>query len=85
MTNTAELHEEVRSHNSFVQLVNELDEERSSYEFIMAVEGVGCVIVENMLGSEPAHFGHLELGWLWLWWEAYHSDDRPAKLEKGVT
>lgn len=84
MPDTDDLQGQICSHKSFERLVIGLDAERSIYQFITAVEAIGREVADELDGFEPIEIDHLELGWLWLWWEAYHSEEKPAKLQEGI-
>lgn len=84
MPDTGRLHKFVRSQRDFEWVISELDDERVQHEFSSAVEGVGRKIASEIEGYQPEELSEVETGWLWLLWEAYHSDEQPAKLEKGA-
>lgn len=81
---TDDLHDQLCSRKSFEEVLFELNDEQSHHEFVSAIEGVGRQKSSELEWFEECHLGHIEIGWLWLLWEAYHSDKRPAKLMEGT-
>ncbi|MFB6185520.1 MAG: hypothetical protein ABEI86_01460, partial [Halobacteriaceae archaeon] len=67
-----DIHELITEYDLFTELLEDLDTDRHSYEFLTAVEGVGKQIGEA--GVETEMLGDREVGWIRLLWEAHHED-----------
>lgn len=74
MPDTDEIQSEIRSHISFEDLLQELEDERTVFEFLSAVEGIGREVADSTRLELP-FMGARDLGWFFVTWEASHGRD----------
>ena len=70
---TSQLHEPFQSHDSFESLLREINSLRNTHEQLVAIEGLGREIEEE-LPNKYSYHAHLEIGWIRLLWEAHHEE-----------
>ena len=82
MPDTDRLHGPIRHYDSFSTLLDDVNSKRHTHEMLTGVEGVGTEIEEN-LPAELTHLSPMEIGWMWLLYEAHHDDEESEKAEVG--
>ncbi|WP_259517415.1 hypothetical protein [Halanaeroarchaeum sp. HSR-CO] len=63
-----EIREFIRSKETFTELLKEFNTEKSTYELVTAVQGIGREIIEEER-LHDSYLSPLEVGWLRLLWE----------------
>jgi len=83
MPETEGIHQFIEEHESFAELVAELEEENIHTDLSSLIEDVGKEIYETnrLRGGGP---GPREMGWVLLCWEAHHQklDEKEIPIQQ---